>query len=97
MSRERSPLPPPHVDELPTPKVPPAEADADDAWEHDGGGGGVPTMGKQKVAMAGKPDPKNTRRALGDIRNVEANNRRPTPPPPPGDIANVANIRAAEG
>ncbi|KAI5019565.1 hypothetical protein ZWY2020_044453 [Hordeum vulgare] len=42
-----------------------------------GGGGGVPTMGKQKAAMAGKPDPKNTRHALGDIGNIEANNQRP--------------------
>ncbi|KAI4977593.1 hypothetical protein ZWY2020_059963, partial [Hordeum vulgare] len=38
--------------------------------------GGVPTMGKQKAAMAGKPDPKNTRHALGDIGNIEANNQR---------------------
>uniref|UniRef100_A0A453FR18 Uncharacterized protein n=1 Tax=Aegilops tauschii subsp. strangulata TaxID=200361 RepID=A0A453FR18_AEGTS len=56
--------------------------------------GGVPAMGKQqKAAMAGRPDPKNTRRALGDIGNVEANNRRA----PLGDIANVVNARAAEG
>ncbi|KAE8768290.1 Trehalose-phosphate phosphatase [Hordeum vulgare] len=40
------------------------------------GGGGVPTMGKQKAAMAGKPNPKNTRHALGDIGNIEANNQR---------------------
>ncbi|KAI4977666.1 hypothetical protein ZWY2020_014220 [Hordeum vulgare] len=33
-------------------------------------------MGKQKAAMAGKPDPKNTRHALGDIGNIEANNQR---------------------
>ncbi|XP_037407009.1 cyclin-B1-1-like isoform X1 [Triticum dicoccoides] len=59
-----------------------------------GGGGGVPAMGKQqKAAMAGRPDPKNTRRALGDIGNFEANNRRA----PLGDIANVVNARAAEG
>ncbi|VAH80823.1 unnamed protein product [Triticum turgidum subsp. durum] len=59
-----------------------------------GGGGGVPAMGKQqKAAMAGRPDPKNTRRALGDIGNFEANNRRA----PLGDIANVVNVRAAEG
>ncbi|KAI5014293.1 hypothetical protein ZWY2020_055683 [Hordeum vulgare] len=40
------------------------------------GGGGVLTMGKQKAAMAGKPDPKNTHHALGDIGNIEANNQR---------------------
>ncbi|KAI4968623.1 hypothetical protein ZWY2020_045953 [Hordeum vulgare] len=57
------------------------------------GGGGVPTMGKQKAAMAGKPDPKNTRHALGDIGNIEANNQRA----PVGDIANVVNLLAAEG
>ncbi|KAI5015725.1 hypothetical protein ZWY2020_057115 [Hordeum vulgare] len=56
-----------------------------------GGGGCVPAMGKHKAAMAGKPDPKNIRHALGDIGDVEANNR------PPGDIANVVHIRAAEG
>lgn len=51
-------------------------------------------MGKQqKAAMAGRPDPKNTRRALGDIGNLEVINRRA----PLGDIANVVNVRAAEG
>jgi hypothetical protein len=42
--------------------------------------------------MAGRPGPKNNRRALGDIGNVEANNRRAL-----GDLANVINVRAAEG
>lgn len=64
------------------------------AQQQNRGGGGVPAMGKQKAAMAGKPDPKNTRRALGDIGNVEAINRRA---PPLGDIANVVNVRAADG